>query len=407
VHAIGLFGAIVFVSCFLLARTTPSELAPQEDFGFAFSIVETDGYSTSEYMERYFTQVQKIALDDPDVAHLFGFLIGGGGGTNQSFMGMIMKPWTDGARPTTQILADLAPKMAEVAGVRYAGIEPPSLPTPGQGYPVEFVLKATADPVAMSRVADELVARAYASKKFFYVAPNLRIDRPEAVVDIDRDKAALMGVSMQQLSSDLSALFAGGEVSRFSFENRSYKVIQQVQRASRLDSSQIEGFYTRTSSGDLVPISTLVRLSERVVPRSIEHAQQLNSVNVIAVPRPDVTQGEALELLEKNAREIMPTGYQIDYAGASRQFKQEGSALALTFAFALIIIYLVLAAQFESFRDPLIMLVTVPMSICGALLVLNILSITNGMQLTNFPGMTLNIYTQVGLVTLKIGRAHV
>jgi len=401
VHVIGLFGLIVLVSCFFLARSTPSELAPQEDFGFAFSIIETDGYATMEYMERYFLEVQKVAKADPGIDRLFGFVIGNGGSTNQSFMGMIMKPWADGTRHSTaEIVAGLTPKMEKISGVRFAAIQPPSLPTPGQGYPVEFVLKSTSDPVSMSRVADELVGRAMASKKFFYAAPNLRIDRPEAVVKIDRDKAALMGVSMAQLSTDLSALFAGGEVNRFSFDNRSYKVIQQVERSGRLDAGQIDGFYTRASNGELVPISTLVKLSQQVVPRSIEHAQQLNSVNVIAVPRPDVTQGDALAFLEKNAREIMPSGYQIDYAGASRQFKQEGSALLLTFVFALIVIYLVLAAQFESFTDPLIMLVTVPMSICGALLLINIFAITNGMQLTNFPGMTLNIYTEVGLVTL-------
>ncbi|MDB5970874.1 MAG: multidrug efflux protein [Hydrocarboniphaga sp.] len=400
VHVIGVFGAIVFASCFALAFSTPGELAPQEDFGFAFAIIETDGYSTMEYMDRYFMEVQKVAKADPSIDRIFGFTIGSGGNTNQSFMGMIMKPWKQHPKPTDQVLAGLMPKMAEISGVRFAGIQPPALPTPGQGYPVEFVLKSTADPVAMSRVADEVVGRAMASKKFFYAAPNLRIDRPEAVIDIDRDKAALMGVSMQQLSADLSALFAGGEVNRFSYDNRSYKVIQQVQRAGRLDSGQIDGFYTRAASGELVPISTLVKVSERVVPRSIEHSQQLNSVSIIAVPRPDVTQGDALAFLEKTAQEIMPSGYQLDYAGASRQFKQEGSALLLTFAFALIVIYLVLAAQFESFTDPLIMLVTVPMSICGALLLINIFSITNGMQLTHFPGMTLNIYTEVGLVTL-------
>ncbi|WP_428311723.1 efflux RND transporter permease subunit [Hydrocarboniphaga sp.] len=400
VHVIGAFGLIVLVSCFFLARSTPSELAPQEDLGIAFSIVETDGFSTSEYMDRYFIAVQKAAKSIPAVDHLFTFAVGSAGNSNQSFMGMVMKPWTQKPQSTSGVIADLSPKLEQISGVRVATIQPPPLPTPGQGYPVEFVLKSTADPIEMSRIADDLVARAMASKKFFYAAPNLRIDKPEALLQIDRDKAALMGVSMQQLSADLQALFAGGEVNRFSYANRSYKVIQQVERAGRLSPNQIDGFYTRAANGDLVPISTLVKVGEHVVPRSIEHSQQLNSVNIIAVPRPDVTQGEALDYLEKTAREIMPATYQVDFAGASRQFKQEGSALALTFVFALIVIYLVLAAQFESFTDPLIMLVTVPMSICGALLLINIFSVTNGMQLTNFPGMTLNIYTEVGLVTL-------
>jgi len=390
------FGAVVLVSCFFLFKATPSELAPEEDFGFAFSITETDGYSSQGYQDQYFSQVQQVALKHPDLDHIFTFSIS----TNQAFMGMVMNPWTERTTPTKKIMEQMQPDMEKIAGLRWVGVQPPPLPTPGQGYPVEFVLKATADPVTMSRVTDEIVSRALAQKKFFYVAPRLRIDRPEAVIEIDRDKAALMGVDMAQISADLSALLAGGEVNRFAYESRSYKVIQQVERGERLNPEQLQGYYTRALDGTLVPISTLVKISERVMPRSIEHAQQLNSNTIVAVPRPDVTQEQALKICEDLFAELAPAGFQPDYAGPSRQFKAEGSALLATFGFALVIIYLVLAAQFESFRDPLIILVTVPMSICGALLFMNIFSITNGMQLTAFPGMTLNIYTQVGLITL-------
>lgn len=390
------FGAVVLVSCFFLFKATPSELAPEEDFGFAFSITETDGYSSQGYQDQYFMQAQQVALKHPDLDHIFTFSLT----TNQAFMGMVMNPWTERTTPTKTIMEQMQPEMEKITGVRWVGVQPPPLPTPGQGYPVEFVLKSTADPVTMSRVTDEIVARALAQKKFFYVAPRLRIDRPEAVIEIDRDKAALMGVDMAQISADLSALLAGGEVNRFAYESRSYKVIQQVERGERLNPEQLQGYYTRAMDGTLVPISTLVKISERVMPRSIEHAQQLNSNTIVAVPRPDVTQEQALKIFEDLFAELAPAGFQPDYAGPSRQFKAEGSALLATFGFALVIIYLVLAAQFESFRDPLIILVTVPMSICGALLFLNIFSITNGMQLTAFPGMTLNIYTQVGLITL-------
>ncbi len=396
VHVIGVFGAVVLVSCFFLFKATPSELAPEEDLGFAFSIVEADGVSTTEYLDQYFAQIQQIALKHPDLENIFTFAID----SSQAFMGMVMKPWTDRSTPTKTVLEQMTPEMNQIPGVRWTGIQPPPLPTPGQGYPLEFVLKSTDDAVTLARVGDEIVGRALAANKFFYVAPRLRIDRPEARIEIDREKAALMGVDMSQLSADLAALLAGAEVNRFAYENRSYKVIQQVERSERLDPKQLEGYYTRAADGTLVPISTLVTITDRIIPRSIEHAQQLNSNTIIAVPRPDVTQGEALKIFEDLFAEIAPASFQIDYAGASRQFKTEGSALLATFGFALIIIYLVLAAQFESFRDPLIMLVTVPMSICGALLVLNIFSITNGMQLTAFPGMTLNIYTQVGMITL-------
>jgi multidrug efflux pump len=389
-----IFGSLVLVSCYFLFKATPTELAPEEDFGFAFSITESDGYASQGYQDQYFDEAQKIVMKHPDLDHIFSL------NTNQAFMGMVMKPWTERETPTKTAIEQMIPEMSQISGVRWTGIQPPPLPTPGQGYPVEFVLKSTADPLTMARVGDEIVGRAMATKKFFYVAPRLRIDRPEAVIDIDRDKAALMGVDMSQLSADLSALLAGGEVNRFSYDSRSYKVIQQIERSERLNPGQLEGYYTRAANGELIPISTLVSISERIVPRSIEHAQQLNSNTIIAVPRPDVTQGQALKIFDDLAAEIAPAGFQVDYAGASRQYKQEGAAMLATFGFAIIIIYLVLAAQFESFRDPIIMLVTVPMSICGALLMLNIFGITNGMQLTSMPGMTLNIYTQVGLITL-------
>lgn len=393
---IAVFGALILASCYFLFRAAPAELAPQEDVGFAFSIIETDSFSSREYLDQYFAEAQKVALDHPDIQNIFTFAMS----ANQAFMGMVMAPWGERGQPTAAVLAALTPKMEHIAGMRWAGLQPPPLPTPGQGYPVEFVLKATATPTEMARIGDEIVERAVAHKKFFYVAPSLRVDRPEAVITIDRDKAALMGVDMAQLAADLGALFGGGEVNRFAYASRSYKVIEQLERRARVNPAQLVNNHTRAGNGELVSLATLVSISERIVPSTIEHAQQLNSTTIIAVPRPDVTQGEALEVLETIARDLLPPGYQIDYGGASRQFKQEGEALLATFGFALVMIYLVLAAQFESFRDPLIMLVTVPMSICGALLFLNIFALTNGMGLTDFPGMTLNIYTQVGLITL-------
>lgn len=397
---ITVFAVIVIGSCYFLFRATPSELAPNEDFGFAFSIVETDGYASQEYFNKYFADAQQRILDDPDVDNSFGFSIGDAGGTSQGFIGMMMKPWTTREVSTAEILERLTPNLEEVTGMRWVGVEPAALPTPGQGYPVEFILKSTESVETIAQISDEIIERANESSRFFYLASRLKVDRPEGVVEIDRDKAALLGVDMSQLSADLSALLAGGEAARFSYESRSYRVIPQVDRQARLNPKQLEGYYTRARNGDLVPISTLVKVTERIVPRAIEHFQQLNSNTIIAVPRPDVTQGEALKLLEDITAEVAPASFQIDYSGASRQFKTEGAALVATFAFAIVIIYLVLAAQFESFRDPLIMLITVPMAVCGALLVINILSITNGMQLSSFPGATLNIYTQVGLVTL-------
>tara|TARA_R110001592_G_scaffold59660_3_gene181043 strand:+ start:2455 stop:5559 length:3105 start_codon:yes stop_codon:yes gene_type:complete len=399
-HVIGVFGLIVFISCYFLFVATPSELAPAEDFGFAGSLHETDGYSSQEYLEQYFQQSQEITLANESIEHIFAFTINQGGGTNTAFLGMIAKDWDDREKSMWQITNEVNAEFQKIAGIRAAIFEPPPLPTPGQGYPVEFVLKSTADPQTIADVGNRVVARALASNRFFFAAPGLNIDRPEAVIDINRDKAALLDIDMSALSSDLASLMAGAEVNRFALQGRSYKVITQVVRGARLNPDQLGDFYVRTGSGDLVPLSTIATISKQVKPRFLSHAQQLRSNTIVAVPRPDVSQGEALALLEDIAREEMPSGFKIDYAGSSRQFKQEGSALLATFGFALIIIYLVLAAQFESYRDPLIILVTVPMSICGALLALNIFAMTNGMQLTSFSGMTLNIYTQVGLVTL-------
>ncbi len=400
VHVIGVFGVIVLVSCYFLFVSTPGELAPGEDRGFAIAINEIDGFASQEYLQEVSSQAHKVALAHEEISHMFTFSNDDGGSTNRSFMGMITVPWTERDKTTEAIVNELAPAMGNIPGLRSTVIQPPPLPTPGQGYPVEFVIKGTTDPATMSDIGNEIIGRAMATKKFIFLVPTLRIDRPEAVIEIDRDKAALLGVDMGRLSSDLSALLAGATVNRFSYNERSYKVIAQVKREGRLNPQQLDGFYTRAANGDQIPISTLVTITEHIVPRTLEHMQQLPSNKLVGVPRPGIPQGEALDVLDSIAAEVLPAGFQVDYAGPSRQYKQEGSALIVTFFFALVIIYLVLAAQFESFRDPIIMLVTVPMSICGALLVLNILNITNGMGLSNFPGMTLNIYTQVGLVTL-------
>src|SRR5690606_30063419 len=190
----------------------------------------------------------------------------------------------------------------------------------------------------------------------------------------------------------------------FSMQNRAYRVIPQVQRSDRLNAAQLENYYTRTRDGELIPLSTIVTLEESAQPQSLKRFQQLNSVSITFAPRPGVSKGEALEILDKAAAEVLPQGYSVDYAGESRQFKQEGSAMLMTLALALVVIFLVLSAQFESFRDALIMLLTVPMAICGALLALNVLAllanILQFMGIEAFPGMSINIYTQVGLVTL-------
>jgi Cation/multidrug efflux pump len=225
---------------------------------------------------------------------------------------------------------------------------------------------------------------------FAYVDTDLKIDKPQTILSINRDKAAQMGLTMRDVGGSLGAMLGGGYVNYFDLQGRSYKVIPQVEQRHRLNTDQLQNYYFKTSNGTPIPFSTIINLKTAVVPESLNHFQQLNSATISAVPAPGVTLGEALGTLRNIARDFLPQGYSIDYAGQSRQFMNESSALLITFIFALIIIFLALAALFESFRDPLIVLISVPMSICGAMIFISL----------GVGGASLNIYTEVGLVTL-------
>lgn len=397
-HVILTFGGIVLVSCFFLFKSSPQELAPQEDQGFFLIFSQSDSFSSLDYLTRYTSELTRIANAIPEKENYFLLNgVGGGGsavGSNTAISGIVMKPWSERERTTTQVLNEVTGQVSEVAGLQNAVFAPPALPSGGGGFPVEFILTSTASPEAMLEVANAVKDKAMASKKFIFMQSDLKIDKPQVKVEVDREKAALLGIDMGTLAADMSAMLSGGFANRFSMESRSYKVIPQVERVERLNPEQLTQYYTRTAGGELIPLSTVVSLRETVQPQSLNRFQQLNAVTISGVQRPGVTLGEALSVLEAAAAEVAPRDYGVEYAGQSRQYKTEGSALIITFFFALVVIYLVLAAQFESFRDPLIMLVTVPMSICGALLCLNIAAFFQ------VPGASINIYTQVGLVTL-------
>ncbi|NLW97178.1 MAG: MMPL family transporter, partial [Xanthomonadaceae bacterium] len=279
-----------------------------------------------------------------------------------------------------------------------------SLPSAGGDGGGEFIIGGVGDLAQLDELADAILQRAMESRRFIFLDKDLKIDKPRIEVHIDRDKAASLGIDMRTLAADMSAMLSGGYTNRFAMQNRSYLVIPQVQRSDRLNASDLQHYYTRTRDGELIPLSTLVTLKESAQPQSLKRFQQLNAVAITFAPRPGVSKGEALAILDQAARDILPQGYSVDYAGESRQFKQEGSAMLLTLALALVVIFLVLSAQFESFRDATIMLLTVPMAICGALLTINVLAIVGGILgfagIEAFPGMSINIYTQVGLVTL-------
>ena len=381
------FGGIVLVSCYFLFVTSPSELEPAEDQGFVFSILNADSFATLDYLERNTKELNRLLDEIPELENVF--IINGMGGTNTAIAGLVLSPWDQRSRSTQQVLeTQIQPFLDGLPGLNSFALVPPSLPSPGGGLPVEFVIGSTQPFEALQEVAQQIMGRAMASGRFIFVDNDLKIDRPRQTVHVDRDKAALMGVSMQQVAADLGSLLAGADAGRFAMDNRSYRVIPQVARLERLNPEQLKNYYTRNRDGELVPLSTLVTLEESVQPQALKGFQQLNAVTISGLPRPGVPLGEALAVLDEIAAEVLPAGFTVDYAGQSRQFKAEGQQLVITFFFALIVIFLVLAAQFESFKNAVIILVTVPMSVCGALIFISL-------------GFTsLNIYTQVGLLTL-------
>ncbi|WP_444892746.1 efflux RND transporter permease subunit [Microbulbifer sp. TRSA001] len=384
------FGLIVLISCYFLFVTSPQELEPTEDRGLVLTISTADAYATLDYVEQYSGELNVIAERFTEVENIF--LLNGAGtfssGVNNAVAGFVLAPWEGRDRDTEKMQELISSDVQQIAGLKIAVVVPPSLPTAGGQLPVEFVIGSTEPMENLASVASDIMTRALESRKFIFLDSDLKIDKPKIVIEIDRDKAASVGVEMVDLSRDLGAMLSGAYVNRFSLDNRSYKVIPQVERVDRLTPDQLEQYYIRAVNDKLVPVSTLIRLTETVEPQQLKRFQQLNAVTISGVPRPGITLGEALMVLDNAAKEILPVEYSVDYSGQSRQFKTEGSDLVVTFFFALIVIYLVLAAQFESWRDPLIMLVTVPMSVCGAMIFVS-LGLT-----------TLNIYTQVGLVTL-------
>nr|WP_010132122.1 efflux RND transporter permease subunit [Microbulbifer agarilyticus] len=384
------FGGVVLCSCYFLFITSPSELEPQEDRGFILGIASGDSFATLDYMEQFTQEINGVRDRHPEVENLF--LLNGVGGAgnspNSAIAGFVLSSWNKRDKDTQEMREVIRGEVSQIAGLKIATFVPPSLPTAGGRLPVEFVVGTTEPISTLAGFADDIMERARASRRFIFLDADLKIDKPRIEVVIDRDKAASIGVTMADIARELGAMMSGAFTNRFALENRSYKVIPQVVRVERLSAEQLKQYYIRAGDGNLVPLSTLVRLEETVEPQQLKRFQQLNAVTISGVPRPGVPLGEALGVLESAAQEVLPREYSVDYSGQSRQFKKEGSDLVVTFFFAMIVIYLVLAAQFESWRDPLIMLVTVPMSVCGAMIFVS-LGLT-----------TLNIYTQVGLVTL-------
>jgi multidrug efflux pump len=380
-----LFAAIVLGSLPFLFLAVPTELAPEEDQGVIFSAYNGPASANTDFMEAFSHQISTKLKAFPEVNDTF--LINGMGAISQGFGGAVLTAWESRDRSAKALTAAVQQALNEVSGVKASVFPPPPLPGV-DGLPVQFVLSSITDYQQLNEIQAELMKRAQASGMFAFIDADLKIESPQTQVVIDRDKAAAYGISMQQIGDALGTMTGGNYVNLVNLQGRSYQVIPQVPREFRLDPAQLGRYHVRSVSGAAVPLSSLVSLEASVRPVSLNQFNQLNSVTIQAFPMPGVTLGQALELLRSIANEILPQGTTIDYAGQSRQYVQEGNALAMTFVFALVIIFLVLAAQFESFRDPLVILVSVPLSICGALIPLAL-----GVA-------SMNIYTQVGLVTL-------
>jgi multidrug efflux pump len=368
----------------VLLKFTKSELAPDEDQGIIFMMATSPQPTNLDYMNAYTDEFIEIFRTFPE--YYSSFQINGFDGVQTGIGGFLLKPWNERSRTQMQLLPELQAKVAKIAGLQVFGFNLPSLPGTGEGLPFQFVINTPNDYESLLQVATRIKTRATESGKFAFLDIDLAFDKPEVVVDIDRAKAAQMGVSMLDLGGTLATLLGEAEINRFTLDGRSYKVIAQVERPYRDNPDWLNNYYVKNNKGELLALSTLIKVSDRAKPRQLNQFQQLNSAIIQGVPI--VSMGEAIETVRQIAAEEAPHGYAYDYAGAARQFVQEGNALWMTFALALAIIFLVLAAQFESFRDPLVILVTVPLSICGALIPL-------------FLGLSsMNIYTQVGLVTL-------
>jgi multidrug efflux pump len=384
---VGVFAMIILASNYFLFVTSKKELAPQEDLGIIITLLTGAPDFSLEQTDLNSQQVYKVIRSFPETDHVFQF--NGVQGLNTAFAGMVFKPWNERTRTAMQMQPMVQKELGGISGVQVVAFQNPPLPG-ARGLPVQFVIGTTEPFDRLNEVSQTLMDKARASGMFVFVDTDLKIDKPQTVVEIDRDKASQLGLTMRDVGSALGSMLGGDYVNYFSLSGRSYKVIPQVMRRYRLNSDQLNDYYINTASGASIPVSTIARLHTTVVPESLNHFEQLNAATITAVPSPGIALGQALDTLKNIAGQVLPEGYSIDYAGQSRQYMQESSALLVTFFFALVIIFLALAALFESFRDPVIVLISVPMSICGALIFISL----------GIGQASLNIYTEVGLVTL-------
>jgi multidrug efflux pump len=389
--SLGYWQVICIMALLVICLSVPfylmsaKEPAPREDQGVIFGIVQTPPNATLEQNMLFTEQMNEIYKSYPETAQTFQLTF-----ATQGFSGMVAKPWNERNRTMEEVLVDVNHKLSQIPGVQIFATTPSPLPG-GTNFPVDLVITSTAEPREMNEFAQQLVGAAFKSGKFVFADSDLKYDLPEANIVFDRDKVASMGLNLGQVGGDLAILLGGGYTNYFSIQGRSYKVIPQVKRINRLTTDDLKNLYVTGPNGQPIQLSTFADIKTTVQPRSLNRFQQLNSATIQGLPNKfaGATTDDALKVLEQEAAKILPKGYTIDYTGESRQLRKEGDTFLTTLALAGILIYLVLAAQFESFRDPLIILLgSVPLGLTGALAV------------TFLGRTTINAYSYVGLVTL-------
>jgi multidrug efflux pump len=380
-----LFGAAVLSSLIFMYLHTNAELAPEEDQGVLFALTKAPQYSNLDYADAYDAKLDR-ALNSFSETYL-RFIVNGSPGPNQGIAGVILKPWGERARAAQQLKPLVQQQVNTVEGLSAFVFSLPPLPATIGGLPIQMVIYSPGDYKSIYLEMERIKAAARKSGMFIVVDSDLNFNQPVIRVKVDRSKASDLGISMQAIGDTLALLVGENYVNRFNLGGRSYEVIPQVPRTDRLSADTLTRYYVKSAAGEPVPLANLVTIETEIEPNALTQYNQLNSATFQAVPMPGVTTGQAVDFLEQQAQKL-PAGYSHDYLSDTRLYIREGNQLTVTFIFALTVIFLVLAAQFESLRDPLVILVSVPMSICGAMMPL-------------FAGIaTMNIYTQVGLVTL-------
>ena len=380
------FAVIVFGSLPMLFKFIPSELAPSEDKGVLMMMGTSPSNANLDYIDNTMAKVNKLLSEQPEVAYAQVF--SGVPSSNQAFGIASMVPWSEREASQAEVVDRVTNLVKDIPEMAVTAFQMPELPGAGSGLPIQFVITTPNQFESLFQVATDILADVSANPMFVYSDLDLNYDSATMKIHIDKDKAGAYGVTMQDIGITLSTMMADGYVNRIDLNGRSYEVIPQVERKYRLNPESINGYYVRAADGNAIPLGSLITIDVVAEPRSLPHFNQLNSATIGAVPAPGTAMGTAINWFQTDAASQLPSGYQYDFMGEARQFVTEGNALYMTFALALAIIFLVLAIQFESLRDPLVILVSVPLAICGALIALA------------WGAASMNIYSQVGLITL-------